>query len=397
VSNAIGRPPAAHPIAESEHVYQLLVQSVLDYAIFVLDPEGHIRTWNPGAQRLKGYSRAEIVGQHFSIFYTDSDRNARLPEHELEVAAAEGRFEDEGWRVRRDGTSFWANVILTALRVDGELVGYAKVTRDLTERKFAETQRERLLEQERNAREAAEGANRAKADFLAAMSHELRTPLNAIAGYLQLLEMGIHGELAGSQADALRRIRRNQQYLLVLIEDLLQFTRVQSGHLEVRRDDVPVSEVVAGIEALVGPSAAARALRFECGGCGPELRVSGDRERIEQVLLNLISNALKFTAPPGEVVVSAHAAGDRVRFQVRDEGPGVAGDKLEKIFEPFVQVRELATPDSSRQGLGLGLAISRELARAMGGDLEVESVAGSGATFTLTLPAAERVAEALGS
>jgi PAS domain S-box-containing protein len=380
---------AAPSLEEDDRLYALLVQSVVDYAIFVLDPHGYILTWNRGAERLKGYTRDQIVGSHFSVFYLEQDRSDGHPEYELAIAAQRGRFEEEGWRVRRDGTHFWANVVITALRRDGELVGYAKVTRDLSERKRAEEERERLVESERAARHEAEAANRAKGEFLATVSHELRTPLNAIAGYVQLLEMGIHGALAPRQEEALGRIRRNHEHLLVLINDLLQFTRIQAGHLEVRREAVPVARVLAEIEAMVVPPGTGHGPTFRCEPCEPGLEVVGDRERIEQVLLNLVSNAIKFTGAGGRTQVTAVRSGQSVHFRVRDTGPGIAPDKLEAIFEPFIQVRDLATGDSSRQGVGLGLAISRDLARAMGGELTVESTQGTGSVFTLTLPAGE--------
>jgi PAS domain S-box-containing protein len=377
------------PVDESEELYTLLVQSVVDYAIFVLDPQGYIRTWNRGAERLKGYTRDEIVGRHFSVFYLDHDRFSGHPEFELAIAAERGRFEEEGWRIRKDGTHFWANVVITALRRDGELVGYAKVTRDLTERKRAEEERERLVESERAAREEAEAASQAKSEFLATMSHELRTPLNAIAGYVQLLEMGIHGELAPRQEETLGRIRRNHEHLLVLINDLLQFTRIQTGSLEVRQEAVPVARLMEELEAMVVPSGGGHGPTFRCEPCEPDLHVVGDRERIEQVLLNLVSNAIKFTGGGGRVQVSAARGGEKVHFHVSDTGPGIPADKLEAIFDPFVQIRDVGTGDSSRQGVGLGLAISRDLADAMGGELTVESAPGRGSVFTLTLPAAD--------
>ena len=223
-------------------LYRMLVETVEDYAIFALDPNGIVVSWNPGAQRFKGYTASEIIGQHFSVFYPAEDLAARKPHIELEIAQSVGRLEDEGWRVRKDGTRFWANVVITALRApDGELVGFAKVTRDLTDRRAAEQQaiadarrlaaeaalrraaelrsaelsslldrsREQAEELEHQRRQADE-ANRAKTDFLAAMSHELRTPLNAIAGYVQLLMLGVRGPLTEGQMADLARVQRSQ-------------------------------------------------------------------------------------------------------------------------------------------------------------------------------------------
>jgi PAS domain S-box-containing protein len=383
-------PPTVAPLPvtdvdEDEEIYHLLVHSVVDYAIFLLDSRGYIRTWNRGAERLKGYSREDIVGEHLSVFYAEEDRSDGFPEHELYVATREGRFEDEGWRIRKDGSRFWANVVITALFREGELVGFAKVTRDLTERKRAEDERERLLERERAARTQAEAANRAKSEFLAAMSHELRTPLNAIAGYLQLLEMGIAGELSPEQTEMLGRVRRNEEHLLALIDDLLQFTSIRAGQLRVSAAEVSVPEVLENLETLVPPDASGR-FRYRCEACDPDLRAVGDRERIEQILLNLVSNAVKFGRPGTEVAVTAEPVGGAVHLRVRDAGPGIPDERLEEIFQPFVQARDAPSADFSRQGVGLGLAISRELAAAMGGTLTAESTPGAGSVFTLTLP-----------
>jgi PAS domain S-box-containing protein len=380
--------PQEHAVSpwESDEVYQLLVQSVVDYAIFLLDPEGHIRSWNPGAERLKGYSRDDIVGRHFSVFYSEEDRSSGFPDYELRVAGREGRFEDEGWRIRKDGSRFWANVVLTAMRREGQLIGFAKVTRDLTERKRAEQERERLLARERAAREDAEVANQAKMEFLSAMSHELRTPLNAISGYVQLLGMGVHGPLTEKQDAVLKRVRHNQEQLLTLINDLLHFTKIEAGTLEVRREAVSVAEVLQDLAASVLPQIGQHGLNYEADAVDPELRILGDRARLEQILINLLSNALKFTDPGGRITLRVETAGEAAHLRVTDTGRGIRVDKLTAIFDPFVQVRDSQVGDFSRQGVGLGLAISRELARAMDGDLTVESTPGEGSIFTVTLP-----------
>jgi PAS domain S-box-containing protein len=382
-------PRASAPsVWESEEIYHLLVQSVVDYAIFLLDRDGRIRTWNQGAERLKGYSSEEIVGQHFSVFYTEKDRADRYPEYELLVASRKGTFEDEGWRIRKDGGRFWANVVITALERDGELVGFAKVTRDLTERKQTEEVRERLLARERAAREEAETANRAKVEFLSAMSHELRTPLNAIAGYVQLLAMKVHGPVTEAQQGVLKRIRHNQEHLLTLINDLLHFTKIQKGTLEVRQVEVSIAEVFQNLEDSILPQVEQHGLTFSVEPVDAELRVLGDRARFEQILINLVSNALKFTDREGRIRVWAEPVNDALHLRVADTGRGISPEKLENIFDPFVQVRDSQVRDPSRQGVGLGLAISRELARAMGGDLAVRSRVGEGSTFTLTIPLA---------
>jgi PAS domain S-box-containing protein len=734
---------------EPAELYRLLVASVRDYAIFAIDATGHVLTWNAGAAHLKGYDASEIIGRHFSIFYPPEEIAAGKPRTELLVAARDGRFEDEGWRVRKDGTRFWANVIVTALRDElGRTIGFAKVTRDLTERRAAELQairlasesaaraaaearsgeldllnhqlqdqaleleaqteeaqslteeleetneqledaladaerarhaaelseqfarsilesiadpfvvqdvhwrfryinakaaeivgasghapaeligrvvwdvypellgteterqmrraaRERvplsfetrsangrqwsslycyplpdgglatqwrdvterkraeesahylarasealsssldyettladlanivvpeladwcsvdiagedgprqvalahvnpakvrwarelskryppdpdaptgspnvmrtgkpelypeipdellaanavdaehlriirevgirsamivpLIAHERTlgtltliaaesgrrydetdlvlatelarraalavdnarlhraelmARVAAERANRAKSDFLAVMSHELRTPLNAIAGHAQILEMGLHGPVTHGQREALERIGRAQRHLLGLINNVLNLTRIETGRVEYRVRPVLVSSVLADLASLVQPQFAARDItlvsRLPDGTSGADLHVAVDREKLIQILTNLLGNAAKFTPARGHVELRLVETGDGATAQihVRDSGPGIPSDKLEVIFEPFVQLeRSLTTPS---EGAGLGLAISRDLARGMGGDLRAESDEGGGATLILTVPLA---------
>jgi PAS domain S-box-containing protein len=734
---------------DSAELYRLLVASVRDYAIFALDARGHVLTWNAGAAHLKGYEASEIIGRHFSVFYPQEDIDSGKPAMELVRAARDGRFEDEGWRLRKDGSRFWANVVITALRDErGQVVGFAKVTRDLTERRAAEMQAVRLaaeqaareaaearsaeldalnhqlqeqtlevelqaqqaqdlaqeveltneqLEEalreaeiarsdaesserfargilesiadafvvqdvewrfryinakaaevlgatghthseligrvvwevfpqlagtktetfmrraarervpiafesrttdgrgwqalycyplpdgglatqwrditerkraeeaahylarasdvlsssldyeqtladlarlvvpeladwctvdiatddglrqvalahanpdkvrwaqelakkyppdpraptgapdvlrtgkpvlvpeiseemlaasaadaeylrilrevglrsailvpliahertlgvltliaaesgrryddvdlslamelarraalavdnarlhraELTARVAAERANRAKSEFLAMMSHELRTPLNAISGHAQILEMGLHGPITDGQREALERIGRAQRHLLGLINNVLNLTRIETGRVEYRVTPVLVSSVLADLASLVQPQFAARDItlvsRLPDGKSGSDLHVAVDREKLIQILTNLLGNAAKFTPAGGEVELRLVESGDAgmVRIEVRDSGPGIPADKLEVIFEPFVQLeRSLTTPS---EGAGLGLAISRDLARGMGGDLWAESERGRGATLILTVPRA---------
>jgi PAS domain S-box-containing protein len=377
------RRAAEEALRASEQRFQLLVQSVRDYGIFMLDPDGRVATWNEGARRIKGYSAEEIIGQHFSTFYPAEDLAANKPAHELEVAIRVGRFEDEGWRLRKDGTRFWANVIITTLRSEtGKVVGFAKVTRDLTERRAAE---ERAIADARRITEV-EVADHAKSQFLAAMSHELRTPLNAIGGYAELIELGIAGLITEQQRGYLSRIRGSQQHLLGIISDLLNYSRIEAGQVTYDLQDVPVHAVVETVLPLLEPQAAAKGLVLEHGTCpeGPIGRA--DRTKTEQIVLNLLSNAVKFTPAGGRVTITCGVESDRVFVTVRDTGSGIPADKQAAIFEPFVQLGRSLT--STHEGTGLGLAISRDLARAMGGDVSVESEEGRGSTFTLTLPRA---------
>ena len=249
------------------------------------------------------------------------------------------------------------------------------------ERRVDEAQRARA-DAER-ARAEAELASRAKSDFLAVMSHELRTPLNAIGGYAELMEMGLHGPVTDAQKEALSRIVRSQAHLLTLINDVLSFARIEAGQVSYTIADVSLHETLAGLEGMVAPQVAASRLSFRCRPCPPEVAARADADKVRQVLLNLLGNAIKYTPAGGSVSVECDADDRFVRVRVRDTGTGIRAERLPHIFDPFVQgERALNRPD---EGVGLGLAISRDLARGMGGDLDVESEPGKGSTFTLLL------------
>jgi signal transduction histidine kinase len=264
-------------------------------------------------------------------------------------------------------------------------------------------ERARLVDAERAARAEAEAANRAKSEFLATMSHELRTPLNAIGGYTELLALGVRGPVSETQQADLARIQRANQHLTGLVTDILNFARLDAGQVEYAVTDVPLAAVLTDVEALVAPQIAAKGLAYAHDGRAAEaptprtsarphaaapLTVRADAEKVRQVLLNLLTNAIKFTRPGGRVSLACAAdpAARVVRLAVSDTGRGIPAEQLVRIFDPFVQVDRQGTPES-QQGVGLGLAISRDLARGMGGDLTVESTPGAGSTFTLTLPA----------
>ena len=239
------------------------------------------------------------------------------------------------------------------------------------------------------ARAEADEANHAKSQFLAVMSHELRTPLNAIGGYAELIELGIHGPLTEQQRDALRRVQKSQRHLLGLINGVLNYARIEIGSVNYDIEPVSTEDVLSTCEALVAPQARMRGLRLHVAVPADGLHVLGDREKVQQILLNLLSNAIKFTEPGGLVSVDCSATDSAVRLTVTDTGCGIAREKQDSVFEPFVQVDARLT--RTQEGIGLGLAISRDLARGMNGDLTLESRVGEGSRFTLILPRTQPV------
>ncbi|XXX80720.1 PAS domain S-box protein [Sorangium sp. So ce134] len=369
------RRQAEEALRRSEERFRLLVESVKDYAIFMLDPRGVVTTWNRGAQELKGYTADEILGQHFSRFYPEEDVRAGKCESKLAIAAREGRVEDEGWRVRKDGTLFWASVVITALRgVQGELVGFAKVTRDLTERRRAEEERIRLAQ--------AQESNRMKDEFLATISHELRTPLNAILGWSSLLCDSVSDP---EIARAFETIRRNAQAQARIVEDVLDVSRIITGKMRIEIKPTSLSAIVADALEIVRPAADAKGIELVVQGAERPLMLLGDPARLQQVAWNLLSNAVKFTEGGGHVRVELEQAGTSVRLAVHDDGRGIDPAMLSHVFERFWQADGSITRRFG--GLGLGLSIVRHIVELHGGTVSVRSAGlGLGSSFFVALP-----------
>jgi PAS domain S-box-containing protein len=400
-------------LRRSEERLRLLVSSVKDYAIFVLDPTGRVATWNPGAERLKGYSAEEIIGQHFSRFYPPEAVESGFCEKELELAQRDGRFEDEGWRVRKDGTLFWANVVITPMREpDGSLFGFAKVTRDLTDRKRNEEDRihralaeearktalaneertRELVERLREARDRAEEATRLKDDFLATVSHELRTPLNSILGWSRLLHSG--SVAADKMGHALDTIVRNAVAQNQIIDDLLDVSRIITGQLRLDVDIVDLNHVVSAALDVVRPSADAKGVVLQAV-LNPDAGVlKGDAGRLQQVMWNLLTNAVKFTPRGGRVHVTLRRERSSLQVEIADTGKGVSAEFLPRLFDRFSQ--QDASHSRKTGGLGLGLAIVKHLVELHGGTVQAHSDGeGTGTTVVVVLPLAPaRVREA---
>lgn len=369
--DASGRPTSRQTAHHDEERFRTLVESIKDYAIFILDADGRVATWNAGAQRIKGYAAHEIIGRHFSMFYPETDDRAATTAAELQIASRDGRFEDEGWRVRKDGTQFWANVVITALRdPQGTLIGFAKVTRDLTER--------RQLEEERIRVAHAEEAVRLRDEFLSLASHELKTPLTVLRLQLEALRERIAPDDRGALAK-LDRSDRAGQRLTELVEALLDVSRIATGRFTLHFERADLADIVAtAVDRLQEAVAIA--------GCTISLRAdhavgSWDRSRIDQIVLNLVSNAIRYAAgTPIRVTVTRH--GDDAIIEVRDGGPGLPGGQPSRIFERFergASMRHFA-------GLGLGLYVVRQITEAHGGAVTAENSVDGGACFTVRLP-----------
>jgi PAS domain S-box-containing protein len=366
---------ADEALRQSEERFRLLVEAVGDYAIFMLDPRGRVVSWNTGAQRSTGYTSREIIGQHFSIFYPPESQAAEHPDEELEIALRDGRYEEEGWRVRKDGSRYWANVLITAVYNDvGEHIGFAKVTRDRTEQRRAEQEREQT-----NAALAALNARLQQAasdqsQFLAVTAHELRTPGAVLRGSADTLsrhwaDRGDHeraGLLAGmtSSADRLGR----------LLNDLLTASKLDANALNLRPVRTPVAELV-GV-AVDNARAARPGVDIQIHEL-PDADVMVDPSRFGQAIDNLIGNGVAHGAPP--VTLSAVVDEGMAQFRVNDSGTGVDPDVLPRLFERF------ATADNVR-GTGLGLFISHAIVETHGGHLTVASTVGVGTVFRLVLP-----------
>jgi PAS domain S-box-containing protein len=357
--------------------FHILVDSVEEYAIYMLDPNGNVVTWNTGAQKIKGYTAEEIVGKNFACFYTAEDVATGKPQSNLREAARRGHIRDQGIRVRKDGSTFEAEVVLTALYdPKGNIRGYSKVTRDITDQiRTREFEAEKI---------AAEKASKAKDDFLAALSHELRTPLTPALAAATYLEDNAP-KLPPEFVEDVQIIRRNVQLQARLIDDLLDLTRIAKGKLQLTLERVDANALVRDAIEIANSAIAAKKLHVSTEFDATRSYILGDSIRLQQVFWNLINNAVKFTPPGGEIAIrTSNDDAGRFHFEIRDNGIGIERERLDSLFTPFEQ----ADASVSRQfgGLGLGLAISKHLVGLHRGTIEGKSRGRSfGATFEVTL------------
>jgi PAS domain S-box-containing protein len=366
------RKHAEEMLRQSEERFRLLVEGVQDYAIFMLDPDGYVTSWNVGAQRIHGYSAQEIIGLHISEFYPSEAAASDKPQQELEAALAHGRVEDEGWRVRKDRSLFWANVVVTALYdKSGELRGFAKITRDMTERRKVEE---------------LELADRQKNEFLAMLAHELRNPLAPIRNGIELLRMSEVEPAAVQQTTAM--MERQVAHLVHLVDDLLDVSRIVSGKIALRREAVDLRAVVDRAVEEIQPAIDARGHELMVSMPARPIVVEADIVRLAQVLSNLLGNAAKYSPQPAQIWLTAERSGSEVLVRVRDQGVGIAPEFLPKIFSLFAQADvPLARTEG---GLGIGLTLVKSLVEMHGGTVTVSSPGvGQGSEFVIRLPVSD--------
>lgn len=351
----------------------LFIDSVVDYAMFVLDAHGAVRSWNPGAERLKGYQADEIIGRDFSLFYPEEDRRSGLPATLLERARVDGRVTHRGWRVRKDGSRFYGEITITALRSDdGTLRGFAKVTRDRTDQREAEETLARALDRERRAAQELLRLQEARSQFMAAVSHDLQTPIGAIRGALSLLDEG-----DDEQAELVAILERNLTRLASMTRQIAEASQLDRGRARITPEPTDLPTAVDACLLALRPLLADREVQVAVEG---EAQV--DPEALERILANLLTNAHRHSPEGRPVVVRSRRDGAQVVLEVEDEGPGVAPADRERIFEEFLQ----GVGRTSTGGLGLGLSIVRHYADAHGGRAWVEDGPTGGARFCVSIP-----------
>ncbi len=390
-TEVIDRARSEEALRESQERLRLIMENARDYAIFSADLDRHVTTWNAGAERLLGFTEAEILGQNADVIFTPEDRTAGAPEHETRTALAEGRAADERWHVRKDGSRFWGSGVMTAMRdAGGAAVGLVKIFRDETaarETRAILEQNERdlreALQEMEAAREQAEIAKKAKDHFLAVLSHELRTPLTPVLMAVRALT--VDKNVSPRTREALEMIGRNVQIEARFIDDLLDMTRIESGKLELQTEEVDLHETIRRAVEVSAGDIENKRQKLAVALDASRYVFTGDVTRLQQVFWNLLKNASKFTPEGGMIRIATWNKGERIAVAVTDSGIGFAPEAADRILEPFAQADVTVTRQFG--GLGLGLAIAKAAVDGHGGRLRAESAGlGKGATFTVDLP-----------
>lgn len=381
---------AEENLRQSEERIRFLVNNIQDYAIITLDLEGRILTWNRGAEKIKGYKSEEIIGKKIDLFYTPNDVAAEIPQKELKLALKNGRFEDESWRVKKDGTPYWANVIFSTLKnPSGEITGFSKITRDLTERKRAEEKLLQLnasLEQKVAERtKELEEAIKVRDQFLSIASHELNTPLTSLKLQSQIrikkLEKGSLSLTEDTYKKMLQEDVKQINRLVHLVDDILEISRFNSGKLVLHKTICNLNDIVNEVTIRFSPQFEVHHTEVDVVFSTDKILGKWDVFRVDQVISNLVSNAIKYgSGNPISIKVSQKDQWGIV--EVSDQGIGISVNDQERIFGQY----ERAISATEISGMGLGLFISKQLTESLGGKIKVESELGKGSTFTLMLP-----------
>ncbi len=364
--------------------YKLLVDSVQDYAIFLLDTEGYILTWNKGAQKNKGYKADEIIGKHFSIFYLSEDKEAKKPEKELQLAMQFGRAEDEDWRVRKDGSKFWASVVITALYDKGIHVGFAKVTRDLTNRKFQEDELRHANQLLKTQQDELRRLNKSKDEFISLASHQLRTPATAIKQLLGMYVDGLYGDLEERHLKVIKKAYESNDRQISIVNALLKVAQVDAGKVKLSLAKCDLDTLLNNILDDFDDTFKERHQSIDYTNTAKKHVTMVDEQNLRMCLENLISNASKYTYPYGSLQVRLLNQNDEVVIEITDNGVGIAAQDMKSLFEKFKRLPNDLSDEVG--GTGLGLYWANKVVLLHGGHIEVNSELNEGSTFRVILP-----------
>jgi PAS domain S-box-containing protein len=365
--------------------YKLLVDSVQDYAIFWMDPRGYIQSWNKGAEKTNGYKAGEIIGKHFSIFYPEEDQKAKKPQKELVIARKEGRVEDEGWRVRKDGTRFWSNVVITALFDEsGKLTGFGKVTRNLTERKEHEDELHRANLQLTRQQDELRLLSDAKDEFISLASHQLRTPATAIKQLLGMILEGFMGDVPAGLRTPIQKSYDTNERLIGIINSLLKVAQIDAGKVVLKKTQLKLDYLVQDIVSEHQDTVHKRHQTLSHTSTRRDIIVRADNQYLRMAIENLIDNASKYTFEGGSIEVRTGVKEGSAYVAIKDTGVGMSDADLELLFEKFKRF----TNDLSQRvsGSGLGLYWAKKVVELHEGKIKVQSKVGKGTTFTIYLP-----------